>query len=486
MSIFQCLLLYHPTLSFLSNTMNKPLFFLIFLITYIRVSSTTNEISKGFFATPNPSIPTFQTLLTDSTNNFSLGFLRVNSSQLALTIIHVPSSDPVWHANTPNPARWAQPTRLSFNGSLILSDPDSGVFWSSNSNGGDRLLLSNANLQIFNAVTLLWQSFDFPTDTLLQDQNFTLPMSLVSSNALYSMRVIHDYLGLYADFGGGSDQIYWKRTPMEAKAQVVSGMGPIYARISSDGFLGLYQTEAAPVDVIAFGSFQRKVTGLRRARLESDGNLRGYFWNFTKWVLDFEAISDTCELPSGCGPYGVCTYGKGCTCLDNQTEFNCFTGANLDLCGEEKGFRVLKRMGIDLPFKELMGFEKVGSLEECEGLCQQNCSCFGAVYNNVSGFCYVLDYPIQTVVGVGDVRKVGIFKVGLVERKKGVGLGVLGVTLLAVVVGVLVGCVVFGVYGFWRKKEEKICEGLVGEEGSSPGPYRNLGESSRWIELSKR
>ncbi|TQE04316.1 hypothetical protein C1H46_010101 [Malus baccata] len=81
------------------------------------------ELPRGFKATPDPSIQTFQPLLTDPTVNFSLGFLRVNKTQLALALIHVLSSDPLWLANPAQLARWSDRTTLLFNGSLVLSDP---------------------------------------------------------------------------------------------------------------------------------------------------------------------------------------------------------------------------------------------------------------------------------------------------------------------------------------------------------------------------
>ncbi|XP_058103718.1 PAN domain-containing protein At5g03700 [Magnolia sinica] len=320
-------------------------------------------------------------------------------------------------------------------------------------------------------------------------------MTLRSSNGLYSMRVIHDYLGLYADFKGESDQIYWKHTAMEAKAQIEEGLGPIYARVDSDGFLGLYQTEKARVDVMAFTSFYRGVTGFRRLRLDPDGNLRAHFWNSTSWVTEFEAIQDSCELPSACGAYGFCQPGKGCSCLDNRTEFSVPSGCSApesgDFCGGRGGaFWELRKSGVDLLHKELMGFEKVGSFEECEGSCMRNCSCWGAVFSNVSGFCYRIWYPIQTVLGFGDATRVGFFKIRLVGKgKEDVGFGAAGVLLVIGGVGVLGTVVGFVVWlRWWRRRKER--ESMEGDD-LSPGPYRDLKKSLRTdsfksVELCRR
>ncbi|PIA43344.1 hypothetical protein AQUCO_01900013v1 [Aquilegia coerulea] len=473
--------------------------FLLYMNKFLQVKATTQQVlSKGFSATPDSSVSSFQSLLNDPTGNFSLGFLRVNRSQLSLVILHVSSSETIWLANTTSSIKWSKPSKLFFNGSLVLSDHHKRVIWSTQSNGDSVILLNNSNLQIqkleeqsSSIHTVLWQSFDFPSDTLVENQNFTVQMSLVSSNGLYSMRLGDDYLGLYTYFDQDSNQIYWKHRAMEAKAEIVEGQGPIYAQISSNGFLGMYQKEQAPVDVLPFDSFQKPVSGIRRLRLESDGNVKAYYWNGLNWITDYTAISKVCELPNSCGHYGLCRPGNGCQCLDNKTEYQsgeCFSPESGDLCRERlsinKGYWILRRTGVELPYKELMKFEKMGTLDECEGSCEKNCSCWGALFNNVSGYCYFIDYPINTLVGVGDENKLGYFKVRrIAEKKRNVGYAI-GVGLLVGALVIFVGFALFGIYTIWRRKKRMNC-GFM-EDGVSPGPYSDLGSSSfRSVELCK-
>ncbi|CAK9168082.1 unnamed protein product [Ilex paraguariensis] len=432
-------------------------------------AATDQELVRGFKATPDHSISSFQALLRDSAGNYSLGFLRVNRTELSLAVVHVPSSEPLWFANMTRLARWSDSTQLFFNGSLVVSDPQTKVFWSSNTNG-DRVWLSNtSNLEIQKldgSHTILWQSFQFPTDTLVENQNFTSAMSLVSSNGLYSMRLGSDFMGLYAKFNGdsGSDQIYCKHKALEAKADIIEGQ-PIYALLNPNGYLGMYQNGSAPVDVQSFNSFQQSGSGIRRVRIEPDGNLKGYYWTGFSWILDYQAISEPCELPSSCGSYGLCQPGKDCSCLDNRTEHNsggCISpenGNSGDFCSVyDQKYKVFRRSGVELPYKELMGSQKMASLERCESACELNCSCWGAVYNNNSGFCYMLDYPIQTLVGVGDLTKVGYFKV-----KEGVGKRKMD-GRLTVVIGLLCGLVLLfgGVVGIGLYRISKRKRGIRG------------------------
>ncbi|KAL8526282.1 hypothetical protein ACS0TY_015486 [Phlomoides rotata] len=458
-------------------------------------SPSPKELLVGFKATPDPAISSFQPLLTDSYGNYSLGFLRVNHNQLSLSILHVPSSVPLWSATTTRLPRWGNPTHLSFNGSLVLSDPHTGVFWSTHT-AGDRVSLSNTSNLLINGATVLWQSFDFPSDTLVENQNFTSSMSLVSANGLYSMRLGPNFMGLYAKFSGsgnGPGDIYLKHKALEAKADIVVGQ-PIYMTLKPDGYLGIFQNgSSVPNDVQSFNTFQQNASGILRVRLESDGNLKGYYWTGSNWVTDYQAISDPCELPRSCGSYGLCKSGKECSCLDNTTiaaSGNCAPPQNQisgDFCGAyDNRFKVLRRTGVELPFKELMGYKKMASLELCEGACESNCTCWGAVYSNFSGFCYMLTYPIQTLVAVGDETKMGYFKVreGVGKKKVGAWVGV-GLGLFFGAVLVLVGVAGLG----WYKLRSKGVKGYYAEDegAGGVGPYKDLGAASfRSIELCER
>ncbi|GMH09959.1 hypothetical protein Nepgr_011800 [Nepenthes gracilis] len=448
------------------------------------------ELLRGFVAAPNPTVTAFQPLLSDPTNTFSLSFLRVNRTQLALAVIHVASGETLWFANMTRLARWAGPTQLTFNGSLVISDTLSGVFWSTNTDG-DRVLVSNSsNLQILKedfaggALSTLWQSFDFPSDTLVENQNFTSAMTLVSSNGLYTMRLGSDFIGFYADFNPDKYQLYYRHGALEAKADIIDGQGPIYIRISSDGYLGMYQNGSTPVDIQPFNSYQRSVPGIRRVRFEPDGNLKGYYWSGSGWVLDYQAISEPCDLPSPCGSYGLCRPGDGgCSCLDNnRTETQpgqCYSGQPGNFCNTRNDeFWVLRRAGVELPYKELMGYVKTASLELCEKFCETNCTCWGAVYSNASGFCYTLDYPIQTLVEIGDESKVGYFKVREVPRKRTDVAQAIGIGLLCAVIVALVCAVGFGSYKVWKRKRRVNRYLAEEEEITAPGPYKNLGSSS--------
>ncbi|CAL1398360.1 unnamed protein product [Linum trigynum] len=490
---------------------------LLLLSLFFSLAAGQTELRPGFQATPDGSISSFQPILKDPSGNFSLGFLRVNSSQLALSVLHLPSLQPIWAANpTPATPSWSDRTRLSFNGTLVLSDSRRGILWSTSQTdpGNAVVLLNTSNLQLVKrngAVSVtVWQSFDFPADTLAEGQNFSSAASLVASGGRYAMRLGDDFMALFADFDGdgAADRIYWKHKALEARADVVPGQGPIHARVEPEGFIGLYQngTGNTPVDVQSFNSFRRRVSGFYIVRVEPNGNLKGYNWDGANWVLEYQAIPDGCSLPDPCGSYGLCRPGPTCSCLDNGTESDsnqptsqCLAApAAGNLCNQVglenvDNFRVLRRIGVDLPFKELTSYITTTSLGECEGSCERNCTCWGAVYNNASGFCYMLDYPIQTMLGVNDDSKFGYFKIRnevaskVDEKKMGSGARV-GLVFLCLSVLVLVGAVGVVCVRAWKKHRRGSNRILEEQEGvSAPGPYKDLGSDSfRSIEMGDR
>lgn len=471
-------------------------------------AATAQELRRGFSATHDQSYSQFQPVLADPTGAFALGFLRVNTTLLDLAVLHLPSAFPLWRAIPDHPAPWSAPASLSFDGGLVLTDRAANkVLWSAASaSAGDRVvLLSTSNLQIQStSAGVVWQSFDNPSDTIVQGQNFTSAAALYTLDRRFAMRLGSNYFALYIEpppSGGVAAAMYFKHTALEAKAQIVTGGGPTYARVEPDGFLAMYQEEGPPADVLSFDTFNRGVRALRRMTLEPDGNLRAYYWDGTRWAADYTAITEVCELPTTCGAYSVCAPPSGgCECLANATDGSgcAAAAAGGSLCGTPGGevgglYRTVRRQGVEPVNKELLGLEHAASATDCEARCERNCSCWGAVYSNGTGYCYLLDYPAQLLVG-GDERKLGYFKVRSLEEaagsgRSGGGGGASGVkaALLTVGVAAVAGAAAFGAYRVWDRRRRAAADarrqlGAV-DGGLSPGPYKNLGSFSS-VELT--
>ncbi|CAA6660731.1 unnamed protein product [Spirodela intermedia] len=458
-------------------------------------AATTTTIKSGFsvkYSLGEPhllySTVSFQEILGDPGGNFSFGFLMpMNSDSLHLAVVHIPSGFPIWRASRDGRAvvaRRSNSISLSFDGgTLLLSGPQGAVLWKVGSPAGDVVELHpTSNLQVrAENGSVLWQSFDAPFDTLVVGQNFTSSAALSSPNSRFSSRLGANFIALYMNSGDGrayagrTAVMYWQEKAFEETGTIDEKVGPIYARLNQTGFLGLYQDETNRVHILPFDTNNRNLSRLRRLTLETDGNLRAYYWNSSAWASDYSAIRESCELPTYCGAYGLCTRDKDeCQCLGGSSA--------ADACLP----RATATSAV-LAYDKLLLYKKVGSQEECERGCERNCSCWGALYNNLTRTCYRMGFPAETLVATSENR-VGYFKVRLVTSHGGGGSTRKRVLLacLLVLLGVVL-CVVFTLWYRRRRLRRGLSSAaLMGDTHSPVGTYKEFKGSTsfRDVELS--
>lgn len=167
--------------------------FLCLFLTYLPLaSSALVSLTRGsFLSVEKPS-----DALVSPSGAFSAGFFRVGDNAYSFAIWHGEpaclddSCVPVWMANRGNPVN-GKGSRLSltYSGNLILTDAGEFPFsiWSSSTGSSEaaKLQLNDTGNLILvgeNSETL-WQSFDFPTDTLLPTQELKRDTRVISSRS---------------------------------------------------------------------------------------------------------------------------------------------------------------------------------------------------------------------------------------------------------------------------------------------------------------
>ncbi|KAI5056881.1 hypothetical protein GOP47_0028699 [Adiantum capillus-veneris] len=440
------------------------------------------SVEKGFQISPSQISlhwGTFKPFLASPNGNFALGFDTADSNSYILALMYIIRSsngplsndtdaplsmEMIWSANHLSPNR-SEDVILSINeqGNLLLSDASMGItIWSTGTatsgpttlfleNSGNLVLSSTNNVSSVN-VPIMWQSFEHPTDTLLQGQNFTASMRLTSLlhtastvQVLVFLQMEEDGIALYADLGRSSSQhMYWKLEADQETAIIDSENSTIYARMSSMGYLGMYESEEERVSYEVFDTYNSSEVVHRQLKLDADGNLRVYYWANTSWQIDLQAVEELCSLPYACGPYSICSLGAECMCVASgnvssgrneksvsfvrANESDVKQGCVLrnaesfldDGCASgqpDKGLFV-QSVGMDSLFheneKESPGASSnASSVEECEALCHADCACTAFFYNKgpVANKCFLAyDLAEQSMVQTGNIDDLAFIK----------------------------------------------------------------------------
>ncbi|GLJ47663.1 hypothetical protein SUGI_1006720 [Cryptomeria japonica] len=171
--------------------------------------------------------------------------------------------------------------------------------------------LDTGNFVLINSTeSYVWQSFDFPTDTLLPGQVFKWKSTMYSkasatnySSGRFELVLQEDgNLVLYPVERVGEQQgAYWSSNTYHYSDNPIN----LFFDESGD----LYLKNDTRIENITDGNIEGG-RYLRRVTLDSDGILRMYVWNAegdTSWSSEWEAVTDPCSQVKGqCGRNGVC------------------------------------------------------------------------------------------------------------------------------------------------------------------------------------
>ncbi|KAL6317678.1 hypothetical protein AAG906_030432 [Vitis piasezkii] len=334
-------------------------FVLALLLTcYPSSSETYDTLSEG----SSLSVEKSNDVLISANGIFSAGFYQVGNNTFCFAIWFTKSwgATTVWMANRDQPVN-GRGSKLSLwrNGNLLLTDAGKIMVWMTNtvSTSYVRLqLLNTGNLVLYAwEKTVIWQSFDSPTDTLLPDQILTKDTSLISSRSQSNYSSGFYKLFFYSDnvirllFNGTEvSSIYWPDPSL-----VTSDAGrSTYnnSRIAVFDSLGYYRAS----DDLEFRSADFGAGPQRRLALDFDGNLRMYSLEETRgtWSVSWQAISQPCQIHGICGPnrcscmpgfkiVNLTDWSYGCApetdILCNQTEVGFFPLPHVQLYGYDYG-----------------------------------------------------------------------------------------------------------------------------------------------------
>uniref|UniRef100_K4A2F5 non-specific serine/threonine protein kinase n=1 Tax=Setaria italica TaxID=4555 RepID=K4A2F5_SETIT len=389
-------------------------------------------------------------VIVSSDGAFALGFFSPSNStpaKLYLGIWYngIPKLTVVWIANRETPiivtgrsASSAPTLALTNTSNLVLSDADDGrLVWSTNVIAGTAgfsaplgaaepaaTLTNSGNLELRSANgTMLWQSFDHPSDTFLPDMRIRVSRGGRAGDRLVSWKSPGDPSP--GGFTYGIDPVTslqlftWNGSSPLWRSGVWTGYRVASDFIEETGAVVLLTVLDLKDDASMSFDIRPPVTRTRYV-MSYSGELVLQSWNNASLEWDELGVwpPHGCSRYGYCGAFGYCdntVAAPTCKCLDgfapaspeewSSGRFSSGCRRKEELrCGDGDGFLPLPAM------KAPDRFVVVGnrSLDECAAECRRNCSCVAFAYANLSSSAK--GDPTRCLVWVGeliDAEKIG-------------------------------------------------------------------------------
>ncbi|KAK1421236.1 hypothetical protein QVD17_23421 [Tagetes erecta] len=331
--------------------------------------------------------------IVSAAGNFKLGFFSPGSSKNRYVGIWYNKISPptvVWVANRETPLNDTTGELSVSRGGLQLRNGNNMVVWSTNSSGSFSLvaqLLDTGNLVLQDQGVFIWQSFDYPRDTLLPGMRIGIDLIERKDTYLTSWNSDDDPSAgpytLRVD-PNGYPQLFETKDP-----GLPSRFGP-WNGVTLNGMpdLGVNSTQFVYNEKEKYYVYNLVNNSLvPRMHLKPDGTIALYQINRSQSLtLISTATNDICAPYSICGPNGVCNISNvpSCKCLDGfeprrPDEWNIaiwLSGCQRIkplACGH--GVTFVGNAILKFPNTNQSWYKQNMTLDECQAECRKNCSC---------------------------------------------------------------------------------------------------------------
>ncbi|XP_052203756.1 G-type lectin S-receptor-like serine/threonine-protein kinase At5g35370 isoform X2 [Diospyros lotus] len=338
-----------------------------------------------------------------------------------LCVIHAASNTVIWSANGNASVSEFGKMSLTRNG-ISITDQYGNFKWSTlplKLPVFALQLTEHGNLILLNQFNdTLWESFDYPTDTIVIGQNLPVGKSLSSAASNGDLSI-----GDYKLVLGASDTLlqwqnitYWKLS-MDSRAYTNSNYVVEYMAINQTG-LYLFAHDATAVVIMV----NLSPSEFRIAKLDASGQLIIGSFSGTSLKQEFVGPSDKCQIPLTCGKLGLCSdtdasNGPVCSCPSNfhassQHTTDCVpsddshslpVSCHLTDKNNKQNSTLVSYLGlgygIDYFANDFTTPIKYGvNLSVCQYICSSDCLCLGVFYENSSESCYVLQNKLGSLM----------------------------------------------------------------------------------------
>uniref|UniRef100_A0A1S4DST5 Receptor-like serine/threonine-protein kinase n=1 Tax=Cucumis melo TaxID=3656 RepID=A0A1S4DST5_CUCME len=333
-------------------------------------------------------------LIVSAAQIFELGFFNEpkpsNLRYLGIWYKGIPDVV-VWVANRDNPILNSSAT-LTFNGdgNLVLINQSGFHFWSSNSTRSIQnpiaQLLDTGNLVLRDSNSgsenYEWQSFDYPSDTLLPGMKVGWDSKTGLNRKLTSWRSPNNPSSGEFSFSINTDGL--PQFLVSKRNKTLYRGWPWYDHDFGQGYgNGFDYNLVFNTSMEISFSYNYSATSRTRIVMDSSGSVNRYVWSDVgeEWRNEFTFNGAGCNDYDLCGDFGICdaVVTATCGCLDGfkpistQNFSNGCVRKDQNICKVGDGFKRISNVKWPDSTGELVKM-KLG-VQDCGGECLKNCSC---------------------------------------------------------------------------------------------------------------
>ncbi|KAJ6677811.1 G-TYPE LECTIN S-RECEPTOR-LIKE SERINE/THREONINE-PROTEIN KINASE LECRK1 [Salix viminalis] len=277
-------------------------------------------------------------------------------------------------------------------------------------------MLDSGNFVLYNERSeAIWESFNFPTDTILGGQNLNAGSELLSSASAIDLTTRRFHLRMQED---GNLVLYPADSldlPLDSYWNSrTNGYPGIYLNLTCTGDLLLVNKTLHTIQTVSSsGSESNSTSIIYRATLGYDGVFRLYSHNFGGAAeynisLMWYVPEEQCDVKGFCGFNSYCNMiidgQPDCVCLpgtayvDPNRRFpGCERNYNDGSCKDTNEMASLYNITVmeQITWDDNAYFKSSISEESCRKSCLEDCICAGALYE--SGSCSKQKYPVKYV-----------------------------------------------------------------------------------------
>ncbi|KAL8153357.1 hypothetical protein V2J09_011117 [Rumex salicifolius] len=421
--------------------------------------------------------------LLSNYSTFGFGFCNdAESSSYSLVVSHLISQKVIWTANRNLVVGSSDKFLFGTDGNTYLGT-SAGVVWSTNTTGAKpkAMMLDNSGnlIMLDQNGTILWQSFDHPTDTLISGQRITEGVRLESVRKKELTSYLEIKSGdviLYLGYDNGP-QVYWSMSKETRKAiEKVDGK-VLSATIVANSWNFYDQTNTL---VWQFNiSKEYNASAIWTAVLSHDGSIQ--FFNLegkANFAQPVKIPQTSCSIPLSCDPFEICS--DQCRCPSALSSYPFCKPPVNPLCNVSKASVELNVIGDGFDYSAI-GYvppQLNTSLDDCKRSCLGNCSCNALFFDNGTNSCYLFDQ-------IGSLQQANVNETGytLVIKLANSGLqhvGSKGSSFTTIMVTIIVVALVVIFFlsgaGFWyRRRRRRLSENVPEKEEAEESFFEGIG-----------